>query len=78
MTTDSTITDYGTQPNVIATVDNVAVTTGTATAVGNYLVTTVNGELKINRKAVIITAKDAEKTYDGSALTQGEFTATAL
>ncbi|MBR2645101.1 MAG: InlB B-repeat-containing protein, partial [Clostridia bacterium] len=47
MTEDSTITNVGTQPNVIATVDGVAVTTGTETAVGNYLVTTADGTLTI-------------------------------
>ena len=47
MTTGSTITNVGTTPNVIATVDGVAVTTGVETAVGNYLVTTVNGTLTI-------------------------------
>ena len=52
MTDQSTITNPGTQPNVIATVDGVAVTTGTATAVGNYLVTTANGTLTITKNAV--------------------------
>ena len=78
MTEASTITNVGTKPNVIATVDDVAVTTGTETAVGNYLVTTVNGTLKIDPKKVTITANDASKTYDGSALTESGFTATAL
>lgn len=47
MTAESTITNIGTTPNVIATVDGVAVTTGVETAVGNYLVTTVDGTLTI-------------------------------
>ena len=47
MTEDSTITNVGTQPNVIATVDGTAVTTGIEIAIGNYLVTTVNGLLEI-------------------------------
>ena len=47
MTAGSTITNVGTTPNVIATVDGVAVTTGIETAVGNYLVTTVDGTLTI-------------------------------
>ena len=47
MTADSTITLVGTKANVIATVDGVAVTTGTEAAVGNYLVTTVNGTLTV-------------------------------
>ena len=78
MTADSTITNVGTQPNVIATVDGVAITPGTETAVGNYLVTTENGTLTVNPKAVTITAKDASKTYDGTALTQPEFTISGL
>ncbi len=78
MTAESTITNVGTQPNVIATVDGVEVTTGEATEVGNYLVTTADGTLTINPKKVTITAKDASKTYDSKALTQPEFEASAL
>jgi len=78
MTGDSTITNVGTKPNVIATVDGVAVTPGTEVAVGNYLVTTANGTLTVNPKTVTITAKDANKAYDGNPLTQPEFTATDL
>ena len=78
MTADSTITNKGTQPNVIATVDDVTVAAGEETAVGNYLVTTVDGTLKITPKAVTITAKDANKVYDGTALTQPEFTVEGL
>ena len=78
MTADSTITNYGTQPNVIATVDGVTVTTGTATAVGNYLVTTANGKLKIERKEVTITANSKDKKYDGKPLTEAGFTHTDL
>ena len=78
MTEGSTITNVGTQFNVISTVDGVAVTTGTETPVGNYLVTTANGTLTINPKAVTITANDASKTYNGSALTEADFTPSAL
>ncbi|MBR2806431.1 MAG: hypothetical protein IKE18_06595, partial [Oscillospiraceae bacterium] len=78
MTSGSTITNVGTQANVIATVDGVAVTTGTETAIGNYLVTTVDGELEILAKKVTITAEDASKTYDGSALTESGFRTTDL
>ncbi|MBQ6348512.1 MAG: hypothetical protein IJI71_13310, partial [Clostridia bacterium] len=78
MTGGSTITDVGTQPNVIATVDGQAVTAGKAKEIGNYTVTTGSGTLTVNRKAVTITAKDASKTYNGSALTEGGFTASAL
>ncbi len=52
MTAESTITNVGTQPNVIASVDGIAVTTGTETAVGNYLVTTANGTLKVTPKSI--------------------------
>ncbi len=78
MTEGSTITKVGTQPNVIATVDGVAVSTESATEVGNYLVTIGNGTLTINAKAVTITASNASKVYDGTALTQSGFTATTL
>ena len=78
MTADSTITNIGTKANVIATVDGVAVTTGTETAVGNYLVTTANGTLTVNPKEVTITANDASRTYNGSALTESGFTASDL
>ena len=78
MTDDSTITNVGEQPNVIATVDGVEVKTGEETAVGNYLVTTVDGTLTVEPKKVTITAQDAEKVYDGKALTQPEFTASEL
>ena len=78
MTAESTITNAGSQSNVIATVDGVTVTTGNETAVGNYLVITVDGTLTVNPKPVTITANDAEKTYDGSALTESGFTASDL
>ena len=52
ITEGSTITNAGTEPNVIATVDGSAVTTGTETAIGNYLVTTVNGTLTISPKTI--------------------------
>ena len=78
MTEGSTITNIGTEPNVIATVDGTDVTTGTETAIGNYLVTTANGTLTINPKAVTITANNASKAYDGTALTESGFTNTAL
>ena len=67
MTKESTLTDAGTQANVIAIVDGVAVTKGTETRVGNYLVTTVNGSLEVTKKAVTITAKDKAFEYNGTA-----------
>ena len=78
MTEDSTITNVGTQPNVIATVDGVAVETGTEKTIGNYLVTTADGTLTINPKKVTITAATHEWPYDGTAHTDGTFTASAL
>ena len=71
ITEGSTITNAGTEPNVIATVDGSAVTTGTETAIGNYLVTTVNGTLTISPKSLGdgTTAADGislEMTDDGS------------
>ncbi len=72
MTEASTITNEGTQPNVIATVDGIAVTTGTETAVGNYLVTTVDGNLEItkNTSTITVVPGSGSKTYDGTALTK--------
>ena len=67
MTEDSKITNYGTCPNIIATVDGVSVSTGVETEVGNYVVVTVNGELSITKRAVTITAQDKAFTYDGNA-----------
>lgn len=52
ITEGSTITNAGTEPNVIATVDGSAVTTGIETPIGNYLVTTVNGTLTISPKTI--------------------------
>lgn len=52
MTPESTITDAGEIANVVAAVDGVAVEIGTATTVGNYEVTTVEGLLRINPRKV--------------------------
>ena len=78
MTADSTITDVGTQPNVIATVDGVAVTTGQQTAIGNYLVTTVNGTLEITKDQaeIVISSASNEWTYDGENHTDETYTVT--
>ena len=75
MTAESTITDVGMRPNVIGTVDGVTVTTGVATDIGNYSVTTVDGTLAIMKIALTIIANDAGKTY-GEELAFGgtEFT----
>ena len=63
MTEESTITKVGTQPNVIATVDGVAVSTESATEVGNYFVTIENGALTITAKALTVTADAQSKPY---------------
>jgi LPXTG-motif cell wall-anchored protein len=75
MTAESTITNVGTQPNVIATVDGVAVTTGEATAVGNYLVTTADGTLKVTANTTVITIESgsASKMFDGTKLTSTDY-----
>ncbi|MBQ3465371.1 MAG: InlB B-repeat-containing protein [Firmicutes bacterium] len=70
MTDESTITNAGTQPNVIAEVDGVKVTAGTAVKVGNYLITAVNGTLAVSKRNITITSASAEKVYDGTALTR--------
>jgi hypothetical protein len=74
MTSGSTITDVGSTPNVIATVDGTAVTTGTATAVGNYTVTTADGTLTITIATVTLTANSGTETYDGTEKTVTGFT----
>lgn len=78
MTEGSTITNVGTQPNVIATVDGTAVTTGEATAIGNYLVTTANGTLTVTKKILTITAGSDTKVYDGTELTNDSYTSVGL
>jgi len=71
MSSGSTITNVGTQPNVIASVDGVDVNTGVETAVGNYLVTTVNGTLTIDKAPLIVTAKDHIIFYGNAAANDG-------
>ena len=84
MTSESTITDVGTQPNVIAKVDGVAVETGEETIVGNYLVTTVNGTLTINpiteNVTVTITehSNSDEIVYDGQEHTVTGYDVTSI
>ena len=78
MTAASTITNAGTRPNVIATVNGVAVTTGLATVVEDYWVTVEDGTLEVTQKAVTITADGDTKVYDGTALTKSTYTNTAL
>ena len=69
MTGESTLTNFGKIANVIATVDGVNVETGVETKVGNYLVTTVDGELEIQKRTVIMTSGSGNKVYDGKPLT---------
>ena len=70
MTDDSTITNVGTQPNVIATVDGTTVTTGTEVTISGYLVTTVDGTLTIEKAAAELLGLEAtgySGTYDGKS-----------
>ena len=84
MTSESTITDVGTQPNVIAKVDGVAVETGEETIVGNYLVTTVNGTLTINPITENVTVTITEHSnsdkivYDGKEHTVTGYDVTSI
>ena len=66
MTAESAITYVGDKPNVIASVDGVPITTGTATEVGNYLVTTVDGTLTVsnNNNAIVINSVSKIWKYD--------------
>lgn len=78
MTTASTITNVGKQPNVIGTVDGVSVVPGSGNVVGNYCVTIEVDTLEVVCMPVTITAKSANKNYDGTPLTESGFTATPL
>ncbi len=69
MTGESTLTNFGKTANVIATVDGVNVETEVETKVGSYLVTTVDGELEIQKRTVIMTSGSGKKVYDGTPLT---------
>ncbi len=65
MTDESTVTDAGETTNVIATVDGVTVTAGTAIQAGNYMVTAVSGTLTVERAPLKITTPDDSMIYDG-------------
>lgn len=78
MSAASTITNVGKQPNIIETVDGVAVTLGSGNVVGNYCVTIEADTLEVVCMPVTITAKSANKNYDGTPLTESGFTATPL
>ncbi|MBQ6670107.1 MAG: InlB B-repeat-containing protein, partial [Firmicutes bacterium] len=73
MTAQSTITNAGTQSNVIAKVDGVTVSTEEATVVGNYLVTVASGALTINKVKIVLTADSDKKSYDGTPLTKDSY-----
>ena len=82
MTDGSTITNVGTKANVINTVDGILIPAEKTdangeivkTAVGNYLVNTIDGTLEITPAELTITAIDQTKTYNAAA--QGENNAT--
>ena len=76
MTGESTLTNFGKTANVIATVDGVNVETGVETKVGNYLVTTGDGKLEIQKRTVIMTSGSGKKVYDGTPLTNNTVTVT--
>jgi uncharacterized protein (TIGR02145 family) len=65
MTAASTITTFGTTPNVIATVDGTPVTPDVETPVGNYCVTAKNGTLSIGKRPITLSL-DSTKVYDGA------------
>lgn len=66
MTNDSVLTYADDIDNVIATVDGVDVTPYEATAVGNYLVTARNGELRVRKVWLQISAQQQAYTYNSS------------
>lgn len=76
MTPSSTITHFGTQPNVIATVDGEQINTNDGTVVGNYLITTVDGTLSISKRIVHIQTAADEKLYDATPLSNANYTIT--
>ena len=91
MTAGSTITNAGSQPNVIATVDGKAVTTGTAIEIGNYLVTTAEGTYedgkltvtKCGTFTVLVETAESDTHLAGSAsavltVTKAEVTAPTI
>ena len=78
MSAASTITNVGKQPNIIETVDGVAVTPGSGNVVGNYCVTIEADTLEVVCMPVTITAQSKTKEFDGTPLTWDGFDATAL
>ena len=80
MTADSAQTEVGEHYNRIGKVNNetIGAPSTTPTAIGNYMVTTVDGLLTVSQDAtpIIITANSNEKTYNGTALTDNGYTYT--
>lgn len=74
MSAASTITNVGKQPNIIETVDGVAVTLGSGNVVGNYCVTIEADTLEVVCMPVTIKANSAMKEFDGTPLTESGFT----
>ena len=78
----ASVTVTGSQ-TVVGTSDNIASDAKIVNAAGDdvtasYEITYVNGTLEVTKKAVTITADDANKVYDGTALTKDTYTSTAL
>ena len=80
--TFASVTVTGSQ-TVVGSSDNVPseakiVNTAGEDVTSSYAITYANGTLEVTEKKVTITADDATKTYDGSALTLNSYTNTAL
>ena len=69
---EGTLTDAGSTANVVK---SYKVLRGTQDVTGNYTITTAPGTLTVNPKAVTLTSADADKVYDGTALTKDQVTA---
>lgn len=74
----SSITNAGTAPNVISSVNGVNVTAGEPVQIGNYTVTTVNGTLEVTKKSVTVKANDGIFTYNGLAHAGSGYEVTGL
>lgn len=67
ITVTGTQTDAGTSANVLG---DVAIMNGEDDKTGNYNITLVNGELKVNPRSVTLATASDSKAYDGTPLTK--------
>ena len=74
----ATYTFTGSQTVVGNSPNAFSYTAKTGTDLNNYTIVKTEGTLTVECKEVILTAKSATKTYDGTPLTEPGFTATAL